>query len=128
MEFKRWSACVTYATNIASEHARSSKLTRYVRLSLLPQAGEGLTVYARCSDGSKKGIFLSRMSVNTRILVQISDRTPRLQLTFLSRAITVSHTHTREWHVLSIHYNNSNIYTLDPQKTPGFRGLGERAL
>ena len=62
MEFKRWSACVTYATNIASEHARSSRLTRYVRLSLLPQAGEGLTVYARCSDGSKKGyLFVSNV-------------------------------------------------------------------
>ena len=90
----------------------------------------------------KMAIFLSRMSVNTRFKCKISARTPRLQLTFLSRAnwhsarartITVSHTHTREWHVQSIHYHNNIMYIYtcmkhDSQKTPGFRGLGERAL
>ena len=84
----------------------------------------------------KMAIFLSRMSVNTRFKCKISARTPRLQLTFLSRAnwhsararaITVSHTHTREWHVQSIHYNNNimHIYTMYEtglSKNTGFPG------
>ena len=85
MEFKRWSACVTYATNIGSEHARCSRPTRYVRLSLLPQAGEGLTVYARCSDQSKNSCLLVS-NVCEHSDSSAKFRTVRLQLTFLSRA------------------------------------------
>ena len=92
MEFKRWSACVTYATNIGSEHARCSRLTKYVRLSLLPQAGEGLTVYARCSDQSKKRYLLVSNVCEHRDS-SAKFRTVRLQLTFLSHWLLSRKTH-----------------------------------